>query len=52
VPNLNTRQRNAVRNAMMEKTRDLSFVKMIVNAASWSEAALRADVAPSRFTAS
>jgi hypothetical protein len=46
VPDLSPRQRNALRNVMMTLTRDLSFIRLINEAAHhgpWSEAVARGD---------
>jgi len=41
VPNLSPRDRNAIRNVMLQKTRDLDFIRLIMEGARgpWSERA-------------
>ena len=45
VADLSPRQRNALRNVLMQMTRDISFVRMIADQTRgpWSEAAVRGD---------
>src|SRR5215831_6540076 len=50
VPDLSPKQRNALRNTMMAMTRDVSFLKMALDAAKakgpWSEAAVQDEGRP------
>jgi hypothetical protein len=48
VPDLSPKQKLALRNTLMQMTRDISFIRLIADSARgpWTEAAVRGDEPP------